>query len=140
MKVWDLRRVRIRINILSSPSKNVYYSSNVHEETSSCSHLYEGIRLRVESVTWFFISLLLAIFVPQISYIINLTGGLAASFIFLFPGFILIKLVLKPQNYSDYSTLCRGFSIIFGSLIIVIGTFIFGLSVVYTIMKDANLF
>ena len=52
---------------------------------------YEGTRLRVISVVWFFLSLTLALFIPQISYIIEFTGGLAATFIFIFPGTIVLS-------------------------------------------------
>ena len=35
---------------------------------------------------WLLLSLLLALFVPQISYVINPIGGLAAILMFVFPG------------------------------------------------------
>ncbi len=35
---------------------------------------------------WFAITLALAVLVEQISNIVSLTGGLAATFIFVFPG------------------------------------------------------
>ena len=43
-------------------------------------------RLRVEGTIWVLLSLVLAIFVPEILYIINPLGGLAAAFILIFPG------------------------------------------------------
>ena len=88
-------------------------------------------------MVWFFSSLLLALYVPAISDIVSFTGGLAASFIFLFPGLILLKLTLRTD--LRYSTCQRVCFVVFGCVIIVIGTFIFGLSVVYTIMSDAKL-
>lgn len=47
---------------------------------------HAAARLRVEGTVWFLLSLPLALFVPQISYVINPIGGLAAAFIFIFPG------------------------------------------------------
>lgn len=58
---------------------------------------HPNVRLRVASVVWFFLSLLLSIFVPQISYIISLTGGLAATFIFVFPGMVLLSLIRESS-------------------------------------------
>ncbi len=127
-------------NISNSTSNNISNTTSINSKLkTSRSSLYEGVRLRIESVSWFFISLVLAIFVPQISYIISLTGGLAASFIFLFPGFILLRLMLKPGTEVIRNERCKIPLIVFGCLIIILGTFIFGLSIVYTIMNDANL-
>ena len=48
--------------------------------------VYKNVRLTILSVLWFAASLTLALFVSKISYIISVTGGLAATFIFIFPG------------------------------------------------------
>jgi hypothetical protein len=140
MKLWMFTKRRLH---RLPPEKGVYYSDSPipnNDVLSTKSSISENIRLRVESVVWFFISLLLALFVPVISYIISLTGGLAASFIFLFPGVILLKLMTRPGSQLVYPTWQRVCLVAFGSLITVLGTFIFGLSIVYTIMNDANLF
>jgi sodium-coupled neutral amino acid transporter 7/8 len=47
---------------------------------------WERVRLGVEGTTWLVLSLLLALFVPEISLIINPIGGLAAILMFVFPG------------------------------------------------------
>ena len=47
---------------------------------------HEGCRLRSISVVWFILSLSLSLVTTKISYIIDFTGGLAAVFIFFFPG------------------------------------------------------
>ncbi len=78
-------------------------------------------------------------FVPNISDIISLTGGLAASFIFIFPGLVLIAFVLKPEAKTKYPGYFIGVGVAIGFIIIVFGSFIFGISVVYTIMHDAKL-
>ena len=40
----------------------------------------------MEGTLWLLLSLMLALFVPQISYIISPIGGLAAVLMFVFPG------------------------------------------------------
>lgn len=50
------------------------------------SRWWERVRLGSEGTVWVFFSLLLALFVPQISYVINPIGGLAAVLMFVFPG------------------------------------------------------
>ena len=47
---------------------------------------WERVRLGVEGTAWLLLSLLLALFVPDISPIINPIGGLAAILMFVFPG------------------------------------------------------
>ena len=46
----------------------------------------ERRRRVITTLIWFIISLLLALFIPDIAVIISLLGGLAAIFIFVFPG------------------------------------------------------
>lgn len=46
----------------------------------------ERRRRLVQTVTWFLLTLLLALFIPDIGRVISLIGGLAACFIFVFPG------------------------------------------------------
>ena len=50
---------------------------------------YEGCRLQSISVVWFFLSLSLSLVTTKITYIIDFTGGLAAVFIFFFPGTVI---------------------------------------------------
>jgi len=47
---------------------------------------WQQTRLRVEAIVWFICSLGLAIFIPNIVKVIQPLGGLAAAFIFIFPG------------------------------------------------------
>ena len=46
----------------------------------------EKRRRVVMTTVWFFISLFLAVIVPNIGMVIALLGGLAAVFVFIFPG------------------------------------------------------
>ena len=47
---------------------------------------WERLRMGMEGTLWLLLSLMLALFVPQISYIISPIGGLAAVLMFVFPG------------------------------------------------------
>ncbi|KAG8437272.1 hypothetical protein GDO86_008104 [Hymenochirus boettgeri] len=55
----------------------------------------ERRRRVLQTVTWFILTLLLALFIPDIGRVISLIGGLAACFIFIFPGLCLIHLKLS---------------------------------------------
>ena len=46
----------------------------------------ERRRRVITTLIWFIITLLIALFIPDIGVIISLLGGLAAIFIFVFPG------------------------------------------------------
>ena len=46
----------------------------------------EKLRRIVMTIVWFSSSLFLAVVVPNIGVVISLLGGLAALFIFIFPG------------------------------------------------------
>jgi len=52
----------------------------------------ERRRRVIETLLWFAFSLLLALVVPDIDSAISLIGGLAATFIFVFPGSCLFSL------------------------------------------------
>lgn len=60
----------------------------LHQLIPNTAHLpwWERVRLGVEGTLWLLLSLLLALFVPEISYVINPIGGLAAILMFVFPG------------------------------------------------------
>ncbi|XP_064399052.1 sodium-coupled neutral amino acid transporter 7-like isoform X2 [Halichondria panicea] len=97
---------------------------------------YKWARLRIESLIWFVITLALAILVEQISNVVSLTGGLAATFIFVFPGMMIIQFALSSKTHSHVK---KTFFVAYGCFIIVIGSFIFGNSLVYTILLDSKL-
>lgn len=46
----------------------------------------ERRRRIIMTLIWFTVSLLIALFIPDIGVVISLLGGLAAIFIFVFPG------------------------------------------------------
>lgn len=68
----------------------------------------ERRRRVVQTVLWFCLTLLLALFIPDIGRVISLIGGLAACFIFVFPGtwapFPLFLFLHVVYNSSSYLT------------------------------------
>lgn len=46
----------------------------------------ERRRRVLQTLVWFLLTLLLALFIPDIGKVISVIGGLAACFIFVFPG------------------------------------------------------
>lgn len=46
----------------------------------------EQRRRLLQTISWFLLTLLLALFIPDIGKVISVIGGLAACFIFVFPG------------------------------------------------------
>lgn len=46
----------------------------------------EKRRRILQTMVWFVVTLVLALFIPDIGRVISLIGGLAACFIFVFPG------------------------------------------------------
>ena len=63
-----------------------YLLERVSPHTATHLYRWDRLRLGVEGTCWLLFSLLLALFVPQISYVINPIGGLAALLMFVFPG------------------------------------------------------
>ena len=55
---------------------------------------YEKCRRIAETLTWFSFALLLAAVIPNIGVAISLIGGIAALFIFVFPGSTNFSLIL----------------------------------------------
>ena len=46
----------------------------------------ERIRRIVVTIAWFILTLVLAVFIPNIGVVIQILGAFAAVFIFIFPG------------------------------------------------------
>lgn len=58
----------------------------VSRRSSDDVDVMERRRRIITTLIWFIITLLIALFIPDIGVIISLLGGLAAIFIFVFPG------------------------------------------------------
>ena len=56
---------------------------------------WEKTRRVVIATTWFILTMILAIEIPDISAVINMLGSLAAVFIFVFPGICLLQTAIK---------------------------------------------
>ena len=77
---------------------------------------------------WFFLSLILALVIPNIGDVIKLLGSLAAVFIFIFPGLCLFKCTIRAD--SSY-IMRKTWALLALSLVFIgLGGFIFG--VVFT--------
>ena len=58
----------------------------------------ELLRLIIEANVWMFLSLGLALFVPEINYVVSPLGSLAAVFIFVLPGKKMIIIVVQSVS------------------------------------------
>lgn len=90
-------------------------------------------RITVSSV-WFAITLILAIFIPNIGVVIQILGAFAAIFIFIFPGMCLLKLMLDRPEQTRQVKLVLYSAVVF----IVLGTFIFGLTLSQALIADVK--
>jgi len=94
----------------------------------------ELIRRYVIATTWFVLSVVLAIEIPNITEVINILGSLAAIFIFVFPGVCLLQstLMRDPGLVRAMSV----FRVVFAVAFLLLGSFIFGVVLTQGLMKD----
>ncbi|XP_077448856.1 putative sodium-coupled neutral amino acid transporter 8 isoform X1 [Stigmatopora argus] len=81
---------------------------------------------------WITITLLIAMFVPDMGEVISVIGGISAFFIFIFPGLCLIFIM---QNEPVSNPRIRVVLTIWGIITVVVGAFIFGQSTTIAIME-----
>lgn len=93
----------------------------------------ERRRRILQTLVWFFVTLVLALFIPDIGRVISLIGGLAACFIFVFPGLCLMQAKLSETDSRSASW--HGL-VIFGVAMVTLGAFIFGLTTTNSIYQD----
>ncbi|XP_038224724.1 putative sodium-coupled neutral amino acid transporter 8 isoform X3 [Dermochelys coriacea] len=66
---------------------------------------YERCTRIVLTITWIIVTLVIALFVPDISEVISIIGGISAFFIFIFPGLCLVCAMemepIEPRKNSD---------------------------------------
>ncbi|XP_063046599.1 sodium-coupled neutral amino acid transporter 7 [Engraulis encrasicolus] len=102
------------------------------DEVEVC--VYRERRRRVAmTIVWFSLTLLLALFIPDIGRVISLIGGLAACFIFVFPGLCLIQAKLSETDHKTASWMAM---VVFGVVMVTIGGFIFGQTTTNSIYRD----
>ncbi|KAL8564604.1 hypothetical protein ACOMHN_032160 [Nucella lapillus] len=92
----------------------------------------ERRRRVLASSIWFALTLVLAVFIPNIGVVIQVLGAFAAIFIFIFPGMCLLKLMIDNEENSRKLE----FTLYFASVFIVLGAFIFGLTLTQALMVD----
>uniref|UniRef100_A0A8C6WWE8 Sodium-coupled neutral amino acid transporter 7 n=1 Tax=Neogobius melanostomus TaxID=47308 RepID=A0A8C6WWE8_9GOBI len=63
----------------------------------------EQRRRILQTLVWFIVTLVLALFIPDIGRVISLIGGLAACFIFVFPGLCLMQAKLSETDNRSTS-------------------------------------
>uniref|UniRef100_A0A8C7Y3D0 Solute carrier family 38 member 8a n=1 Tax=Oryzias sinensis TaxID=183150 RepID=A0A8C7Y3D0_9TELE len=83
------------------------------------------------TVLWIIITLLIAVFVPDISKVIGVIGGISAFFIFIFPGLCLM-FCMQTEPVS-----CRTRVVLtaWGGVTLICGAFIFGQSTSVAVME-----
>ncbi|CAL8262306.1 unnamed protein product [Merluccius merluccius] len=80
---------------------------------------------------WIAVTLLIAMFVPDISKIISVIGGISAFFIFIFPGLCLISAMQsEPVSFKIRVGLTA-----WGVITLICGAFIFGQSTTVAVMQ-----
>lgn len=95
----------------------------------------EQRRRILQTLVWFIVTLVLALFIPDIGRVISLIGGLAACFIFVFPGLCLMQAKLSE---TDSRTTSWHGMVIFGVVMVTLGAFIFGLTTSNSIYQDVK--
>ncbi|GAA6227844.1 putative sodium-coupled neutral amino acid transporter 7 [Lates japonicus] len=93
----------------------------------------EQRRRILQTLVWFVVTLVLALFIPDIGRVISLIGGLAACFIFVFPGLCLMQAKLSETDSRSASW--HGL-VVFGVVMVTLGAFIFGLTTTNSIYQD----
>ncbi|KAM4723028.1 solute carrier family 38 member 8 [Rhinophrynus dorsalis] len=96
-------------------------------ETDSCERLF---RVTV-TVLWILFTLIIALFVPDISKVISVIGGISAFFIFIFPGMCLVC-AMNLEPISPKKKCCL---VTWGIISIVCGAYIFGQSTTLAVME-----
>ncbi|EOA96949.1 Putative sodium-coupled neutral amino acid transporter 7, partial [Anas platyrhynchos] len=94
----------------------------------------ERRRRLLQTVSWFLLTLLLALFIPDIGKVISVIGGLAACFIFVFPGLCLIQ--AKLSEIQETRALSWWAQVSYGVFMVTLGAFIFGQTTANAIFVD----
>ncbi|XP_072894859.1 sodium-coupled neutral amino acid transporter 7-like [Hemitrygon akajei] len=95
---------------------------------------YRERRRRIlQTVTWFVLTLILGLFIPDIGKVISVIGGLAACFILVFPGLCLIK--AKLCEIQQFNSASWWLLVLFGIFMVCLGAFIFGHSTMSSIYQ-----
>ncbi|XP_070689142.1 putative sodium-coupled neutral amino acid transporter 8 [Pempheris klunzingeri] len=85
----------------------------------------------VLTVIWITVTLLIAMFVPDMGEVISVIGGISAFFIFIFPGLCLV-FIMQTESVTPR---VRVILTVWGIITVVVGAFIFGQSTTIAIME-----
>ncbi|KAK3086516.1 hypothetical protein FSP39_019509 [Pinctada imbricata] len=96
----------------------------------------ERRRRIVSTLIWFILTLALAVFIPNIGIVIQILGAFAAVFIFIFPGMCVLAVVMSRVDQAGEWTRKLRCIAAFACVFIILGAFIFGLTLSQSIMKD----
>ncbi|XP_066493314.1 sodium-coupled neutral amino acid transporter 7 [Tiliqua scincoides] len=94
----------------------------------------ERRRRLFQTGSWFLLTLLLALFIPDIGRVISVIGGLAACFIFVFPGLCLIH--AKLSEIQEARSASWWAMVSYGVFLVVLGAFIFGQTTANAVFID----
>ncbi|XP_006005685.1 putative sodium-coupled neutral amino acid transporter 8 [Latimeria chalumnae] len=83
------------------------------------------------TILWTLVTLIIAMFVPDISEVISIIGGISAFFIFIFPGLCLI-FAMQTEPVSPRTRRCL---LVWGTITVLCGAFIFGQSTSIAVME-----
>ncbi|XP_063293886.1 solute carrier family 38 member 8 [Pelobates fuscus] len=92
---------------------------------------YERFMRLTLTVLWILVTLIIAMFVPDISEVISIIGGISAFFIFIFPGLCLIC-AMQLQSIERRKKYCL---VAWGIVSVLCGAFIFGQSTTTAVME-----
>uniref|UniRef100_A0A8C8FIL0 Amino acid transporter transmembrane domain-containing protein n=1 Tax=Oncorhynchus tshawytscha TaxID=74940 RepID=A0A8C8FIL0_ONCTS len=94
-------------------------------------HSFENRCRVILTVIWITITLLIAMFVPDMSEVISVIGGISAFFIFIFPGLCLVFTMQSEPVSPRVRVVCT----VWGVITVIVGAFIFGQSTTIAIME-----
>ncbi|XP_023251513.1 putative sodium-coupled neutral amino acid transporter 8 [Seriola lalandi dorsalis] len=94
-------------------------------------HSFESRCRVILTVIWITITLLIAMYVPDMGEVIGVIGGISAFFIFIFPGLCLV-FIMQTETVTPR---IRVILTVWGVITIVVGAFIFGQSTTIAIME-----
>ncbi|KAM7413946.1 hypothetical protein PAMA_018982 [Pampus argenteus] len=92
---------------------------------------FESRSRYILTVLWITITLLIAVFVPDIGKVISVIGGISAFFIFIFPGLCL----MFAMQSEPVSCKTRVVLTVWGVVTLICGAFIFGQSTTIAVMQ-----
>ncbi|XP_074865212.1 solute carrier family 38 member 8 [Carettochelys insculpta] len=83
------------------------------------------------TITWIIVTLVIAVFVPDISKVISIIGGISSFFIFIFPGLCLVC-AMETEPIEPRKKSCL---VAWGIVSILCGAFVFGQSTTIAVME-----